>query len=200
MITPDAVTWGYRFILGREPESQSVIERHAQVKDVETFRKNLFNSVEFAQQNLTARLPSRWVAAPVMRGERLIWIDLSDSFVSRGCLFDDYEPAETTFIKAFLKADDVFLDIGANVGWFTLLASTIIGVSGSIHAFEPRATTGNYLERTVKINGLDQVRVHRYGLSDTEGQAYLTWAKNTANPVDLFCPTTPVAQEWSISR
>jgi len=187
MITRDAVTWGYRLILGREPESESVVDAHASIKDIETFRKVLFNSIEFARSNLTARLPSRWVAAPVMDGRRLIWVDLSDSFVSRGCLFDNYEPEETRFVRNFLKQGDTFVDIGANIGWFTLVASTMVGDCGTIHAFEPRAITGDYLERSIEINGLHkQVRVHRYGLSDAEGHAYLTWAQNTANPGGSF--------------
>ncbi len=142
---------------------------------------------EFARKNLLPGLPRVWVAAQVMRGERLMWVDLGDQFVSLGCLFDNYEPAETRFVRAVLRPNDVFVDVGANVGWFTLLASTIVGEMGRIYAFEPRAETGDYLEKTVMLNGLrDQVTVYRYGLADAEGQGFLNWAKNTDNPGGTF--------------
>jgi len=187
MVPREAVLWGYRLILGREPESETVIEGHVGLADVATLRRGLLNCEEFARKNLVSGLPRVWVAAPVMRGKRLMWIDLGDQFVSLGCLFDSYEPAETRFVEAVLQPGDVFVDVGANVGWFTLLASTIVGETGRIHAFEPRAETGDYFEKTVMLNRLqDQVTVYRYGLADGEGQGCLNWAKDTDNPGGSF--------------
>jgi FkbM family methyltransferase len=195
MVPREAVVWAYRLILGREPESEAVIEGHGRLADVAALRRRLLNCEEFARKNLVSGLPRVWVAAPVMRGDRLMWIDLGDQFVSLGCLFDSYEPAETRFVKTMLRPDDVFVDVGANVGWFTLLASTIVGEAGRIYAFEPRAETGDYLEKTVMLNGLQgRVVVYHYGLSDTEGQAFLNWAKDTDNPGGSFL-TDHVASE-----
>ncbi|MBV9862611.1 MAG: FkbM family methyltransferase [Alphaproteobacteria bacterium] len=183
MITREAAIWGYRLILGREPEDQAVIDDAMTAADLEAYRQRLFSSAEFAQNNLGVGLPSRWVAAPIMGGRRLIWILLSDRFVSRGCLFDDYEPAETRFVRSFLREGDTFVDAGANVGWFTMLASTIVGSAGHIHAFEPRLQTGEYLKRTVALNGLQGlISVYDFGLSDAEGDAILAWSSNTDNP------------------
>jgi FkbM family methyltransferase len=174
-------------ILGREAESESAIEFHCRSASLQTLRRTFLNSKEFARQNLLKNLPRTWVVAPVMRGKRLIWIDLGDRFVSRGCLFDSYESAETRFVTTILRAGDVFVDVGANVGWYTLLASTIVGRQGRIHAFEPRAETGDYFEKTVILNRLQkQVTVHRYGLSETEGRALLVWEKGTDNPGHSF--------------
>jgi hypothetical protein len=63
---------------------------------------------------------------------------LSDRYVSFGCLQDAYEPVETRFIKAILRPNDVFVDVDANVSWYTMLASTIIGDGGHVHAFKSR--------------------------------------------------------------
>lgn len=187
MVPREAVIWGYRLILGREPENETVIDGHGRLRDITALRLGLFNSQEFSRKNLISKVPRVWVAAPVMSGERLIWIDLGDQFVSRACLFDNYEPVETQFIKSVLNEGDVFVDVGANVGWFTLLASTIVGKSGKIHAFEPRKETGDYLEKTIKLNNLKrQVSVHRCALFDFEGEGLLGWAKQTNNPGGSF--------------
>src|SRR5262249_16356678 len=119
--------------------------------------------------------------------ERLMWIDLGDHFVSRGCLLDSYEPAETRFVRTVLREGDTFADVGANVGWFTLLASMIVGRQGRIHAFEPRPETVDYLEKRVFLNRPEgQVTIYRYGLSDADGQTLLVWAKDTDNPGGSF--------------
>lgn len=47
----------------------------------------------------------------------------------------------TWFLLTYLKADMTFIDVGANVGYFTLLASQLVGQNGAIHAFEPSQRT-----------------------------------------------------------
>jgi FkbM family methyltransferase len=183
VLSRKAVIWGYRLMLGREPESELVIEMHRQLGDIPTFRRSLLECPEFAQHNAVTALPRRWVIAPVLGGERMMWLDLGDHFVSRGCLLDDYEPAETHFVKAVLRPGDVFVDVGANIGWFTLVASVAVGETGRVHAFEPRAETAAHLAKTVALNGLDgRVATYPYGLSDSETSAVLVWASGTDNP------------------
>jgi len=186
-VTRDEVIWGYRYILGREPESDAVVDATAaEVRDVQTFRQILLGSPEFEQlsiQNGGAwfREP-RWVAAPVFGGARLLWIDLRDRYVSLGCLQDQYEIPETRFMRSVLKPTDVFVDVGANVGWYTMLASTIIGEGGHIHAFEPRKPTVDYLQRTVALNDLDNlVSVYPIGLSNEPKAEKLMWGAGSTN-------------------
>lgn len=183
MLTRDAVIWGYRLMLGREPESDAVIEAHQQLPDLPTFRRALLECAEFAQHNPVAALPRRWVIAPVLGGERMMWLDLGDHYVSRGCLVDEYEPPETHFVRAVLRPGGVFVDIGANLGWFTLVASVAVGETGSIHAFEPRAETVAHLMETVALNELDDVvTIYPHGLADRETNGVLVWVSGTDNP------------------
>jgi FkbM family methyltransferase len=182
VLTHDEVVWGYRYILGRDPENVAVVEAHAtSAKDVPTFRRKLLQSEEFARLAIQFQ-ESCWVAVPVFGGTRLMWIDLSDRYVSLGCLQDAYEPAESRFIRGVLKPSDVFLDVGANVGWFTLLASTIIGDGGRIYAFEPRRPVVDYLQRTVVLNDLANViTVYPIGLSNEAKSEILIWDPSTGN-------------------
>lgn len=183
MLSRDAVIWGYRLLLGREPESEAVIAAHQQLTDIPTFRRALLECAEFAQHNPTVVMPRRWVVAPVLGGARSMWLDLGDHYVSRGCLVDGYEPAETHFVKAVLRQGDVFVDVGANIGWFTLVASVAVGETGAVHAFEPRGETVAHLMETVALNELeDQVTVYSFGLADREADGTLVWVTDTDNP------------------
>lgn len=184
MLTSDEVVWGYRYTLGRDPESNLVLDRHkAAHEDWRQFRDRLLASAEFMHAHRGRTLPPKWVATDILQGQRLLWLDLEDAFVSRGCLMDGYEPVESAFVRANLREGDVFLDIGANIGWFTMLASTIVGGSGHIHSFEPRKPTVDYLRRSVQANALsDLISVHDVGLADRNGEWHLAWAKGTSNP------------------
>jgi FkbM family methyltransferase len=184
MLTSDEVIWGYRYMLGRDPENRATAHRHAQNHvDWRDFRSALLASSEFrASATSLPRLP-KWVAAEILGGDRLMWLDLSDDYVSRGCLLDSYEPLETEIVRRYLRPDDVFLDIGANVGWFTMVASTIVGNKGHIHSFEPRRPTVNYLKRSIALSGLrDLVTVHDFGLADAPREMTLAWEPATRNP------------------
>lgn len=61
-----------------------------------------------------------------------------------------FEEGLTTFILNYLKPGMVFLDIGAHFGFFSLLASTIVGENGQVHSFEPTKSTFEVLSANTK--------------------------------------------------
>ncbi len=81
--------------------------------------------------------------------------------------------AETSALLDLLVADDgVFLDVGANWGWYSVLIATRPGFRGRVHAFEPFPTTFADLESVVRQAGLDQlVTCHAVALADQPGEA-----------------------------
>ncbi len=96
MLTVDEVIWGYRYILGRDPESASVLEQATRsTMDRRKFRQVLLRSQEFVRGGMLPNPPQRWVMAEILGRKRLIWLDLGDDFVSRSCLLDNYEPFES---------------------------------------------------------------------------------------------------------
>jgi FkbM family methyltransferase len=183
MVSEEEVRWGYRLILGREPESEQVIAAHTHIESVGVMRDRLFKSAEFLSQGRAVQFPSIWVTADVLGGCRRMRVNLSDTYVSFGCLLDDYEPLETGLFRALLRENHVFLDIGANIGWYTLVASTVIKFPGRILAFEPRPDTAANLRRTIAENNLySLVDLHEAGLAESAGSATLIWETGTANP------------------
>jgi FkbM family methyltransferase len=77
-----------------------------------------------------------------------------------------------------LKEGDTFLDIGANVGMFSLVASRILKNKGVIHAFEPSQATYDTLNQNIINNKCDNVNIHRLALSDSEGTMTLSTPTN----------------------
>lgn len=182
-ITQEDVIWGFRMILGRDPESEVAIRAHLGLPDQAALRDALLNSVEFRQHNKALEFDEKWVCTEIYGGDCRLWLDLHDKFVSFGCLIDDYEPVETGFIRDNVKPGQIVLDVGANIGWHTLGLARAVGPKGRVLAFEPRQPTNEYLARTIKENGLDQsVELHRFGLWDSEVEGGLSWAEGTTNP------------------
>lgn len=80
-----------------------------------------------------------------------------------------WEPFETNIMVSMLGPGDVVVDIGANIGWHTVVCGLTIGPSGRVICFEPDAANADLLERNVALNHLDNVRVFRCALSETTG-------------------------------
>jgi len=93
-------------------------------------------------------------------------VDLPDLIQSRIFYFGEWEPYITRFIRDRLQPGDVFVDVGANVGYYTLLAAKIVGPSGHVHAVEASPSIFERLRRNVLINGLKNVTLHHCAASD----------------------------------
>ena len=60
-----------------------------------------------------------------------------------------YEPRLVAFLKYFLKPGMVFLDIGANIGFFSAIAAGLVGTTGRVYAFEPNPSCLSLLEQNL---------------------------------------------------
>ena len=81
--------------------------------------------------------------------------------------FNLVEPRLTAVLLRHLKQGDVFLDIGANVGYYTVLASRVVGPSGAVIAVEPALRNLCFLATHIRLNGAGNVRVVPAACSDT---------------------------------
>ncbi len=70
------------------------------------------------------------------------------------------------FIETYLRPGDRFLDVGANIGIYTLLAAKCVGQTGRVEAFEAGQRAYERLVENVRLNQLPHVRVHRAAISD----------------------------------
>jgi len=81
--------------------------------------------------------------------------------------FGLYELDTARVIRSILKPGDHFVDAGANIGYFTMMAAQLVGPSGRVDAFEPEPANHARLLAHVQANHLnDRVRLHAMALSD----------------------------------
>ena len=85
----------------------------------------------------------------------------------------EWEPLETGLIAAILKPGDLFVDVGANIGYFTLLASRRVGPEGRVIAVEANPRTFKLLEANVRLNECTNVALHHLAAGEAAGFATL---------------------------
>ena len=85
----------------------------------------------------------------------------------------DWEKRTTEKFKEVVKGGDVVLDLGANMGFFTLLAAKIVGTKGRVYAFEPNPTNYNLLIKNIELNGYDNVLATQKAVSNKSGKVKL---------------------------
>jgi len=83
------------------------------------------------------------------------------------------EPAVLSTIEKYLESGSVFLDAGANIGVYTVLAGRIVGESGRVIAVEMMPDTARILRRHLAMNDLQNVVVVEKALADTTGTSII---------------------------
>lgn len=88
-----------------------------------------------------------------------------------------YEKLETELIKNEIKNGDVVLDIGANIGYYTLIFAKLVGNKGRVFAFEPEPFNFSLLEKNIEINNYKNVIIENTAVSDKNGEIKLYLSK-----------------------
>ena len=108
--------------------------------------------------------------AEITPGARLkLPADLRFTTTSIYLLRDNVEP-EVRYLDKFLRRGDVFVDVGANIGLFTLKAATIVS---RVVAAEPGADAGQQLKQNLALNAFTNVTIVPKAISDAVGKAVL---------------------------
>lgn len=99
-------------------------------------------------------------------------------------LREDIEP-ELNYLTQILSPGKVFIDAGANIGVYTVLAGKLVGETGRVLSFEPGQESFATLAKNVELNQLKQVKLLRTALSDCEGKTRLYHVNNAPNSYSL---------------
>ncbi len=94
---------------------------------------------------------------------------VSETILRYGC----WEPIQTELMKALILPGDSFVDVGASIGWFTLLAGRLVGRGGQVFAFEPEPENVAWLRHNVRRNDLPHVRVENMAAAEVTGEGWL---------------------------
>jgi FkbM family methyltransferase len=89
-----------------------------------------------------------------------------------------YEIGATELFRRILRPGSIVVDVGASIGWFSLLAASLVGKDGLVVAFEPEPNSFSLLSKSVLRNSFGNVRAHQECLSDTVGTKTLYLSPN----------------------
>lgn len=84
-----------------------------------------------------------------------------------------YEKTETEIFRSVVRPGMTVVDIGANVGYYTLIAASLVGASGSVYAFEPEPANYALLVRNIEANGFRNVMASQEAISNRSGSMKL---------------------------
>jgi len=88
-----------------------------------------------------------------------------------GCWLGSYEYEQRILFEQLVTEGSVVFDVGAHVGFYTLLAATLVGPRGQVYAFEPLSANIHYLKAHLRLNQITNVTVIEKAVSDGAGMA-----------------------------
>jgi FkbM family methyltransferase len=139
------------------------------------------------------RIPLRLIPAnapvPILQGplRGKLWVKGSSD---NGCWLGSFEYQKQRLMSSMLHAGDTMFDVGANVGYYTLLASHKVGPTGRVVAFEPLPENVRLVRRHLRLNRVRNVSLHEVAVSDHDGHA--RFAPHASNAMGKLSDTGSV--------
>lgn len=115
----------------------------------------------------------------VIHGHKML-LAFRDGYPPVALAADKYEEGTTRLFELLVEPGMVVIDVGAHVGYYSLLAAKQVGPNGKVYAFEPEPHNYELLQRNVALNGRSNVLTFKEAISDRVGSAklYLTKLDN----------------------
>lgn len=179
--TTDDIRFAYRLLLGREPDDSGLkafrgmlMTRSLTPPDIASAILGSDEFLGISQEKLPfvqIELPGRLMCLP--NDDRDIAHEIKKNL--------RYEPGVEKGIHTILRAGSCFIDIGANLGYFSLLAASIVGEKGTILAVEPLDRNLQCLYASVIANSFSQICIYPYAAADKRCIVSLTTDPGTSN-------------------
>lgn len=169
----------YRLLLGRDPDPGGLEHHRRRLSGGEVTRRQLveefLGSVEFARahpgickSDAVAR-----EAVATTEGFRL-FVNPTDYAVGHTVArTGSYEPEVSATLRTLLRKGMTFVDVGANIGWFSLLGASLVGPTGKVVAIEPNPANVALLHESAQDNGFDYIDVLAVAVGDHPGAVAL---------------------------
>lgn len=140
----------------------AVIARHSPAPRWVSVAALVVSHLPFARYRVLSRLRRLGTYPFLMRfpadlGGGVFHCDLRDATAAEVCFTGRYEPQETQLLRYLLEPGNVFVDVGANWGYYTLAAAHMVGPEGRVVAFEPEPRLFALLTANIAANTLRHV-------------------------------------------
>ncbi len=96
------------------------------------------------------------------------------------------DKTDTRFLSALLSKGDTFIDVGANHGSFSLVASDLVGAEGRVVSIEPQPIMAKATEKSLAANALSSFQVHQIAVGDFNGEVELLIPQDTSGSAGIY--------------
>jgi len=151
-----------KIVLSIYRKSEEILKRKSELlkfRFIRAYRRRLINYV-------VSHYKSNYIE---IEGRKM-FLDANDSL---RLSLREYSPLATHLVKSEVKRGDVVIDLGANIGYWTLFFAQLVGENGRVFAFEPEPSNFKILEKNVRINGYQNVVLIQKAASSITGRAKL---------------------------
>jgi FkbM family methyltransferase len=177
--TESDILYCFRLLLGRNPSKQEWPGHSAHVgEELASVVGAYLNSQEFTGRHLLERKPGQ--AKLVELPQFKMFASPEDTFIGKVIIQTrDYEPHVGKMFRKYLRPGMGVLDIGANIGFFSLLAASLVGPTGVVYSWEPSPDNARLLYASRLANGFANIQVVQ--AAATEKTTLLKYFRNSSN-------------------
>ncbi|MFZ0545858.1 MAG: FkbM family methyltransferase [Candidatus Promineifilaceae bacterium] len=164
--TAEDLYYCYRLLLQREPDEGSWNVWHKLITNQTVTIQMLVDLFLYSDE--FKKLQEEAFKLQLIKLENFnIYIRKNDFFI--GAVIantQNYEPYVTNEVQRLLQPGMVFIDVGANIGYFTLLAAALVGPTGKVYAFEPNPDNCRMIEMSIEANGFENIQLFPYAVAE----------------------------------
>lgn len=121
--------------------------------------------------------------AVLQNGARL-QIMLSEHMFRHLYFYGVHEQEVTSLVTHLARAGQTWLDVGGNIGYFSVLLSSLVGPSGQVHVFEPNPIVAGYIQRSAHLNKAENIHLNQAAVSSDSGDEITLYVPVDANAAD----------------
>lgn len=166
LATEADIIYAYRFFLQRKPDPKGLAYWKDQVNTWQITVHELTYRFMYSEEALLVRERNHR-AQRVELPEFQMYVRPYDFAVGAVILAKGtWEPQVTREMRPLLRPGAVFVDVGANIGYFTLLAASLVGNEGKVIAFEPHPDNRALLERSTQENGFTNIDLYPFAVDE----------------------------------
>lgn len=111
-----------------------------------------------------------------------------------------YEQGTTEYIRETLKGGGCFVDVGANIGYLSMVAASKVGETGCVHSFEPVSSTYEILNKNKDLNAFSQMNTHNFALGNSSEKLIIYSEKENRGGASITNKRSSKGEEIDVKR
>ncbi len=162
----------YRLLLGRKPDAEGWNTFMADISHggitVQRLVRYFLSSPEFKNNQRDQEIHKKTPVEVELDGFSM-YVAPPDGAIGKYIIDNrSWEPHVTKTIRQCVKPGMVFVDIGANIGYFSMLAASMVGSSGKVIAFEPDQFNASLLYLNAQKNGFQNIEIYPFAVAESK--------------------------------